>query len=141
MNFTYLLESPTASTAIPENLNGKNFKEFFDEYKKKKLARPDIMIIKGLAALKSGSSCGVDSNLIHEALFNAAAEIGDVSLAKICLEELLKNFPESIRVDILSGRYLELTGEYEKALTKYNALQKKDISNISIMKRKVCCYR
>ena len=141
MNFSYLVESAASTDSIPEGLDMNNFKDFFDEYKKKKLERPDLMIKQGLAALKRGSSCGVDLNLVHEALFNAAVEVGDVALAKTHVSYLEKKFPESVRVGILSGRFLELSGEYEKALTKYNILQEKDLSNIAIMKRKVCCYR
>ena len=126
---------------VPSDLDLSDFKEFFEDYKKKRMNRPDLMISQGLKALKRDDGCGVSLELLHEALFHASCEVGDVVLAKSCLGSLLRKFPDSVRVGILSGRFLELSGEYEKALTKYTELLTKDMSNITIMKRKVCCYK
>ena len=136
MNLSYL------STTVPADIDmSQDFKTFLADYKKHRMERPDVLIRRCLEALSRGGSSGVDDSTTHEALFNAASEVGDAKLAKASLDHLKKAFPDSIRVGTLSGRYLELCGEYEKALTLYTELLTKDVSNISIMKRKVCCYR
>jgi tetratricopeptide (TPR) repeat protein len=138
MNLPYLNLSTTVPTGIDMS---QDFKTFLAEYKKHRTERPDVLIRRCLEALSRGGSSGADASTVHEALFNAAGEVGDSKLAKTSLDHLKKAFPDSIRVGTLSGRYLELCGEYEKALTLYTELLTKDVSNISIMKRKVCCYR
>ena len=136
MNLPYL------STTAPAGIDmSQDFKTFLAEYKKRRLERPDVLIRRCLEALSRGGSSGVDDSTVHETLFNAASEVGDLKLAKTSLDHLKKIFPDSIRVGTMSGRYLELCGEYEKALAHYTELLTKDVSNISIMKRKVCCYR
>ena len=90
----------------------QDFKTFLTNYKKHKLERPDALIRRCLETLSQGNGSGVDDNSIHDALFHAACEVGDAKLAKTSLDLLKKVFPDSIRVGILGGRYLELCGEY-----------------------------
>jgi len=124
MNLPYLTATPLATAGIDMS---QDFKTFLAEYKKRRLERPDVLIRRCLEALGRGNGSGVDDNTIHEALFNAASEVGDTKLAKASLEHLKKAFPDSIRVGTLRGRYLELCGEYEKALTLYTELLTKDV--------------
>ena len=129
--------------AVPvEELDGvDNFKEWFSEYRKKKLRRPDMMIRKGMAALKKSGHDGVDIWALLEALFLAAVDVGDKSLGDMCLERLTKEFPESVRVGILKGRKLEMEGKFSEALTLYESLLAKQMQNVDVMRRIVCVHK
>lgn len=140
MDLTYLKNEISVSTGVADTFSN-DFKEFFNDYKKKKTERPDELIRRCLEAIDRSSLGGVDINLIYEALFNAATEVGDMKLSIRCYNHLKTAFPDSIRVEILNGRYKEQCGKFADALKFYTELQLKDMSNITIMKRKVCCYK
>lgn len=47
---------------------------------------------------------------LYEQICQAALDIGDKILVEVCLEELVKKFPNSIRVQKLQGLYYEQQG-------------------------------
>ncbi len=137
MDVSYLKNSQGCSI---EGLDECNFVEFFAEYKRRKLERPDLMIKLGMAASARGGD-GVDPNVLDEALFNAGVDVGDNQLAQKCLARLKKQFPDSVRVGVLEGKYLESTGQHVKALALYYKLKEQNMASLPVMKRIVCVYK
>jgi tetratricopeptide (TPR) repeat protein len=139
MDLPYLKSiSPESSPAPDADVD---FKTFFNNYKKRKCDRPDVLIMRCLQALEQNRLYGVDISLVEEAVFNAATEVGDLKLAKHYAGVLHAKFQTSVRTGVLQARYKEQEGKYSEALEDYKRLEAKDMSNITIMKRKVCCHR
>mmetsp|Transcript_18575 Transcript_18575/g.18660 ORF Transcript_18575/g.18660 Transcript_18575/m.18660 type:complete len:305 (-) Transcript_18575:44-958(-) len=102
--------------------------------------RPDIVTKYGWKYLQSG----VPSNevwILHEQIFTAALDIGDLALADKCLGPLKANFPGSSRVRLLEGMIQEAKSDYTEALAIYDTLLVAKASNIFALKRKVCVYK
>ena len=140
MEFSFFQQVAGPVTGLVEIDQG-DFKSFWLEYRKNKMRRPDLMIKKGLSALTSRRHDGVDKWALLEALFLAAIDVGDDSLAKRCLGDLQKEFPESVRVGVLKGRMMELEGKFSDAIRLYDSLLKKQIHNIDVMRRLVCAHK
>ena len=140
MEFSFFQHVAGPETGLADIDRG-DFKSFWFEYRKNKLRRPDLMIKRGLPALKSRRHDGVDKWALLEALFLASIDVGDDSLARSCLSDLEKEFPESVRVGVLKGRIMELEGKFSEAIRFYNSLLKKQIHNIDVMRRLVCAHK
>lgn len=141
MDFAFLgvlTGSPTGNHDVDDQ---GEFRNWMNEYRKNKIRRPDLMIKKGLAALKARGHSGVDKWTLLEALFLAAIDVGDASLARQCLGDLEKEFPDSVRVGVLRGRMLELEGKFTEALKWYDSLLKQQMHNIDVMRRLVCTHK
>lgn len=78
---------------------------------------------------------------LHEQILVASLDLGDKVLAEVCLEELKKKFPASIRVGRLEGLIKEQQCEYEAALDIYKELLSKSPGNLMVMKRRACVYK
>jgi hypothetical protein len=139
MEFTFFKSASAPSAEEIEG--GGDFKSFFADYRKNKVARPDLMIKRGMQALKARGNEGVDKWSLLETLFVAAIDVGDGTLASYCLKELEKEFPDSVRVGVLKGRKMELEGKFSDAMALYNDLQKKQLHNIDVMRRLVCVHK
>lgn len=74
---------------------------------------------------------------LREQVAVAALDEGDLTTAESHIKLLTKEFPESSRVGRLKGMLLEAKGDYTNALSLYNEILKKDVANVSLMKRKV----
>ena len=134
MDFHFLLRADSAPVDdIPADAS--SFKEFFSEYRKRKIRRPDVLIKRGLPVLKKSGHEGVDLWSLLEALFLAAFDVGDKTLASMCLERLVTEFPESVRVGILKGRKLEMEGQLAAAMTLYESLLEKQMQNQLLSQR------
>ena len=138
MDLSYL--KAAEGTCPPADLPLSPFSEFFNEYKNRKLERPDLLIKLGMVAYGRGGD-GVDVHALDEALFNAGVEVGDLKLAEACLARLKKKFPDSVRVGVLEGKYLECTDQHAKALVLYDVLLGKNMASLPVMKRKVCVFK
>ena len=140
MDLKFLLTQESMSNT-PGIDSSMDFKEFYRVYVKEGIARPDLMIKYGLPALETSGHMGVDKWILLESLFVASIELGDAALAKRCLDELTKEFPESVRVGILQGRELEAQGKFNEAIKLYNGFLEKSLGNLEVMKRLVCCKK
>jgi len=78
---------------------------------------------------------------LHEQVLVASLDLEDKVLAEVCLEELKKKFPASIRVGRLEGLIKEQQCEYEAALDIYKELLSRSPGNLMVMKRKACVYK
>lgn len=67
----------------------------------------------------------------------ASLDEGDFTAAQNLITTLERQFPGSARVGRIAGMLLEAKGMYPQAIKHYEEILKKDITNISIMKRKV----
>ncbi|KAF9078427.1 hypothetical protein BDP27DRAFT_1206517 [Rhodocollybia butyracea] len=100
-------------------------------------ASQDI-VDKGKPLLNNAASkLGDDAWSFLEQLALAAIEIGDLDVADECLRQLGEKFPESPRVDILSGIRIEATERPEIALKFYDDLLEADSSNAAAYKRRI----
>ena len=138
MDFHFLLKADSAPVCdIPADAT--SFKEFFNEYRKRKVRRPEVLIKRGLPVLQKTGHEGVDLWSLLEALFLAAFDVGDKTLANKCLERLVREFPDSVRVGILKGRKLEMEGQLAAALSLYESLLEKQMQNVDVMRRMCVC--
>lgn len=83
---------------------------------------------------------------IHENIFLACLRTGDLSSARLCLEDLVDRFGEkNDRVLALTGMYKEATAkdnkELEGILLEYHEVLKEDPTIFSIQKRRVALLR
>lgn len=78
---------------------------------------------------------------LREQIAVAALDEDDLTTAETHIKLLTKEFPESSRVGRLKGLLLEAKGDYADALALYNEILKKDVANVSLMKRKVWRFR
>lgn len=74
---------------------------------------------------------------IYEQTCTAALDCGDFSLAKECLKNLKKQFPDSVKVSMLQGLYLEAEEKYSEANTLYDEIIDAHPSCSAAWKRKV----
>lgn len=79
--------------------------------------------------------------LILEQVCVAALDCHVMSVAKTCIENLRKKFPNSLRVRKLEAMYFEAKEEFDKALDILNAIIKVDESNSAARKRKVAVFK
>ena len=68
--------------------------------------------------------------IIYEQIFNAALDMHDFNVAGHCLRALGDQFPDSMRVNVLRGMLAEAKGDADEALDTYDAILKKDPTNI-----------
>ncbi|KAE9395430.1 TPR-like protein [Gymnopus androsaceus JB14] len=101
-------------------------------------ASQDI-VEKGRLLLKSNvaSKMGDDAWAFLEQLALASVDIARYDVADECLRQLLAKFPESPRVDVLSGIRMEATEPPEVVLKFYDQLLEADSSNAAIYKRRI----
>ncbi|KAJ7057100.1 hypothetical protein C8F01DRAFT_1153418 [Mycena amicta] len=91
--------------------------------------------------IKSSYSTGDDGWAVLEQLFLAAVDIGRLDVADQCLKQLSERFPDSPRVDVLTGIRMEATESPEVVLQFYNRLLEADSANAAVWKRKVSVLR
>ncbi|KAJ3746431.1 hypothetical protein DFH05DRAFT_1523023 [Lentinula detonsa] len=92
---------------------------------------------KVLLDAKTASSLGDDAWAFLEQLTLAAIDVANYEVADECLRQLAAQFPESPRVDVLSGIRMEATQPPETALKFYDELLETDSSNAAIYKRRI----
>ncbi|KAJ4490357.1 hypothetical protein J3R30DRAFT_3653693 [Lentinula aciculospora] len=92
---------------------------------------------KLLLKAKSASKLGDDAWAFLEQLALAAIDVAKYEVADECLRLLAAKFPDSPRVDVLSGIRMEATQPPEIALKFYDELLEKDSSNAAICKRRI----
>ncbi|KAJ3840945.1 hypothetical protein F5878DRAFT_532671 [Lentinula raphanica] len=97
------------------------------------------VVEKGKVLLNSNgtSRLGDDAWAFLEQLALAAIDVANYEIADECLRRLATKFPESPRVDVLSGIRMEATQPPEVALKFYNELLQTDSSNAAIYKRRI----
>ncbi|KAJ6511393.1 hypothetical protein C8R47DRAFT_732740 [Mycena vitilis] len=91
--------------------------------------------------LKSAKQLGDDGWAVLEQLFLASVDIGRLDVADQCLEQLSQRFPESPRVDVLTGIRMEATQSPDVVLQYYDRLLDADSANAAIWKRKISVLR
>ena len=74
---------------------------------------------------------------LREQIAIAAVDQADFDVATEHIQALQKQFPDSVRVNRIQGMFYEAKGQFQEAITLYDELLKKDLTNIAIMKRKV----
>ncbi|THH28637.1 hypothetical protein EUX98_g5555 [Antrodiella citrinella] len=94
-------------------------------------------VLKNNAYLKRGDE-GWET---LEKLALAALDQGDIEVANKCLKILSDRFPESSRVDCLTGIRIEVTETPEIALSFYDSLLEGDATNAAFWRRKAAVYR
>jgi tetratricopeptide (TPR) repeat protein len=109
------------------------------ELRKSKIRRPDIVCELGPSLISFENY--VDVWNLREQIAVASLEEGDIALAETQVQLLTAEFPGSSRVGRIKGMLLEAKGEFSNALALYNDILKKDVANVSIMKRKVCIHK
>ncbi|KAF7341973.1 TPR-REGION domain-containing protein [Mycena venus] len=91
--------------------------------------------------LKSAKQLGDDGWVVLEQLFLASVDIGRLDVADQCLKQLADRFPESPRVDVLTGIRMEATESADVVLQYYAQLLDADSANAAIWKRKISVLR
>jgi len=94
---------------------------------------------KGLIILKSGKTTklGDDGWAFLEQLSLASIDIGRLDVADQCLRQLSERFPESPRVDVLTGIRMEATEPPSTVLSFYDELLQANPANAAIWKRRI----
>ncbi|KAF9045598.1 tetratricopeptide repeat domain 35 [Panaeolus papilionaceus] len=98
---------------------------------------------KGLIVLKAGANVnlGDEGWAFLEQLALAAIDVGRLDVADQCLKQLTVKFPESPRVDVLTGIRMEATESTSKVLQYYDELLKIDSANAAVWKRRISVLR
>ncbi|KAJ6588472.1 hypothetical protein B0H19DRAFT_207703 [Mycena capillaripes] len=91
--------------------------------------------------LKSAKQLGDDGWAVLEQLFLASVDIGRLDVADQCLKQLTGRFPESPRVDVLTGIRMEASESPDVVLQYYAQLLDADSANAAIWKRKISVLR
>ncbi|KAF7366539.1 TPR-REGION domain-containing protein [Mycena sanguinolenta] len=91
--------------------------------------------------LKSAKQLGDDGWAVLEQLFLASVDIGRLDVADECLKQLADRFPESPRVDVLTGIRMEATEPPDVVLQYYGQLLDAQSANAAIWKRKISVLR
>lgn len=78
---------------------------------------------------------------MYERVFMAALDSRRYPEAKVCLEKLQTQFPQSNRVKVLTGMLHETKSKFKNALSVYNEVIKADPGNMAARKRKVCIFK
>ena len=79
---------------------------------------------------KQLGALGQDVWAFLEQLGLAAAELGKIDLAELCLSRLIVRFSDSARVLVLKGVILEAEGRFDEAKRVYELLLRKESSNV-----------
>jgi len=79
--------------------------------------------------------------LVCEQVHIAALDIGRYEVAKMCMDKLFANFPNSSRVKKLHAMMFEAQGYYDKAKDIYEELENEDPTNAAIKKRKIAILK
>ncbi|KAF7292845.1 TPR-REGION domain-containing protein [Mycena indigotica] len=91
--------------------------------------------------IKSSQKIGDDGWAVLEQLFLAAVDIGRLDVADECLKQLSTQFPDSPRVEVLTGIRMEATESPDVVLQYYNGLLEADSANAAVWKRKISVLR
>nr|GAT43275.1 predicted protein [Mycena chlorophos] len=91
--------------------------------------------------IRAAGKTGDDGWAVLEQLFLAAMDLGKLDVADECLKQLSQRFPDSPRVEILTGIRMEATESPDVALQFYNSLLQTDSSNGAAWKRKISVLR
>jgi len=91
--------------------------------------------------LKSAKQLGDDGWAVLEQLFLASVDTGRLDVADQCLKQLAQRFPDSPRVDVLTGIRMEATESPDVVLQYYAQLLDADSANAAIWKRKISVLR
>ncbi|KAF5365345.1 hypothetical protein D9758_005387 [Tetrapyrgos nigripes] len=105
-------------------------------------ASQDI-VEKGEEVLKANAvvQLGDEAWAFLEQLTLAAIDVGRLDIADECLEELAKTFPDSPRVNVLTGIRMEGSESPDTILKFYNEQLKEETANPGIWKRKISLLR
>ncbi len=74
---------------------------------------------------------------LSEQIAYAAIDMGQFEYAKSIIDDLEKQFPGSMRVSRILGMFYEAQSMFPEAMSIYEDVLKRDITNLAIMKRKV----
>ncbi|KAJ7507292.1 hypothetical protein B0H11DRAFT_2153665 [Mycena galericulata] len=91
--------------------------------------------------MRSAAKLGDDGWAVLEQLFLASVDIGRLDVADQCLKQLSDRFPDSPRVDVLTGIRMEASESPDVALQYYGQLLDADPANAAIWKRKISILR
>ncbi|KAJ6610474.1 hypothetical protein B0H10DRAFT_411474 [Mycena sp. CBHHK59/15] len=91
--------------------------------------------------MRAAHSTGDDGWALLEQLFLAAVDLGRLDVADQCLTQLSARFPDSPRVDVLTGIRMEASEAPETALQYYGGLLEADPANAAIWKRRISVLR
>ncbi|KAJ7164968.1 hypothetical protein C8R46DRAFT_900992 [Mycena filopes] len=91
--------------------------------------------------LKTAKQLGDDGWAVLEQLFLASVDIGRLDVADQCLKQLSERFPDSPRVDVLTGIRMEATQPPDVVLKYYTEQLDLDPANAPIWKRKISVLR
>ncbi|KAJ7099688.1 TPR-like protein [Mycena epipterygia] len=91
--------------------------------------------------LKSAHKLGDDGWAVLEQLFLASVDIGRLDIADECLKQLAERFPDSPRVEVLTGIRMEATESPDIVLQYYGQLLDVDSANAAIWKRRISILR
>ncbi|KAJ1919823.1 tetratricopeptide repeat domain-containing protein [Mycoemilia scoparia] len=101
------------------------------EIRKSQERKPELVTDIGEYLLSSGAlGTTEDAWLAYEQICVAACDTGKIQLAKICVEELEKKFPGSLRVLRLNGMILEASKDLPGAEAIYNKILETEPNNI-----------
>ncbi|KAL9931693.1 hypothetical protein V8E36_009479 [Tilletia maclaganii] len=136
------IASSVGPLALPSTLTFSSATAFLAALRKRPERSPTLVLRAGeylleAGALSSSRKLGDDLWPILEQLASAAIDTGRWDLAEICIDRLAGRFEESARVGVLQGMLLEGKGEFGKALELYDALLKKDETNLLVLKRRI----
>ncbi|TFK29527.1 tetratricopeptide repeat domain 35 [Coprinopsis marcescibilis] len=97
---------------------------------------------RGSIILKSGTSPrGEEGWAFLEQLALAAIDLDRLDVADVCIKQLADKFPESPRVDVLTGIRMEASESPETVLEYYQTLLQADSTNAAAWKRRISVLR
>ncbi|KAJ7216560.1 hypothetical protein GGX14DRAFT_442004 [Mycena pura] len=91
--------------------------------------------------MKTARKLGDDGWAVLEQLLLASVDIGRLDVADQCLRQLSDRFPDSPRVDVLTGIRMEATEPPDVVLQYYEQLLDADSANAAVWKRKISVLR
>ncbi|WFD21547.1 TPR-like protein [Malassezia equina] len=114
------------------------------EQQRNTLAREPFLVVRygeWLLEHQQLGALGQDVWAFLEQLGLAAAELGKIDLAELCLSRLVTRFNDSARVLVLKGIILEAEGRFDEAKRIYELLLRKESSNMLVNKRRLACIK
>ncbi|OMJ26366.1 ER membrane protein complex subunit 2 [Smittium culicis] len=102
------------------------------EIQSKKVHEAGSNLVKTHSFSNSNEAC-----IIFEQVAIASMEVGDLDTANLCIEKLVAEFPDSLRINRLECMLCEAKGDYSAALEGYENILALDPANLLVYKRKI----
>jgi len=114
-------------------------KKIFTCLRKNNVNRSDLVVKYGPKVIQQSKE--LELFAITEQVCIAALCVGNTSLVDSCINKLLAQFPNSVRVKKLVGMQKEMNKDFTAALEIYDSILVTAPADLGVIKRKICVYK